>query len=189
MRMTLEQGQKRWAERKAKLAALQPSTFRGAMKGVHSASKDRLRMLVYTTPGGKSGNLARAEKLEWEGKATAYLVNDARAAGSTVARQFGVRTGGVYAWYVAEGHKAFVLPKRSKPYVFRARKNTMLRGTRSKRTGKITVGYVRAGSLVFSRGPLHIPEQAGRPWRKAAITAAQRLIPLAQQNATRRAMQ
>ncbi len=168
--MTLEEGHRRWAERAAKIQAATPRTFKGVMRQkVYATSKQELDRLVYMEAGkGKrSGNLRRAEKLEFEGNTMAYLVNDARAVATTGRLTKGKQTGAVYAWFVAEGHKAFTLPKRDKPYVWIA---------------------PQAKKPRFSRGPLRIPAVAPRPWRKKAVEAARTELPKALQRAVDEAM-
>lgn len=184
-KMTLEQGQARWAVRAAKIAATHPKTFKGVMRQkVYATSKNQLDRMVYAEPsqGKRSGNLRRGEKLEFEGEQTACLVNDARAVATTGRLTKGKQTGAVYAWYVAEGHKAFTLPKRDKPYVWYGKG---LSGKRLKRGG-LKLKYGKQWN--FSRGPLHIPAMKARPWRKKAIEAARTELPKALQKATAEAM-
>ena len=95
-KMTLAQGQVKWQARHDKLMALQPTSFRGAMRGVFRVDKQWLDKQVYMAQGkGKrSGALRRSERLEYASKFVANIVNDARSAGVAAYMSMGKKGGG-----------------------------------------------------------------------------------------------
>lgn len=162
-----------WERRAARLRAQPPRSFGEAMRQVHTQSVSALSREVYG--GGKanrrSGDLYRAERLEMRGPLEALLTNDAASEWK------GQRS--YYAWYVAEGREAQT--KASGVYAWMV--NPLEPRPAS---GAEWSAAVQAGRAVISR---KIGKVKGRPWRKRAVTEAKRLIPLALQAGTKRAME
>ncbi len=162
-----------WDKRTARLRAQQPRSFGEAMRQVHTHSLAALSREVYSRgdPNRRTGNLRRAERLEMLGPMDAVITNDAASEWK------GQRS--YYAWYVALGRKAHT--KASGVYAW------MVNPMEPRPQGAAAWrAAVKAGRAVISR---KIGAVKGRPWRKRAVSEAKRLIPLALQAATKRAME
>jgi hypothetical protein len=169
----LTKAQTRWRERAKKLMAAQPKSFRGAMKQVEKADRLQLDRMVYSSlgKGKRSGELRRAEKLEWEDRDTALITNDA-ASEWNGAKKF-------YAWWVAEGRKART--KAQGCYLW-------MTDPRAPRPGnKVAWGIALAMGLAHRTKKMKAMPR--RPWRLAAIRAARHFIPLAARQATKEVME
>lgn len=172
--MRLAEGKAKWEQRSGKIKGLQQSHFRKAMQGLEQLSRAELARQVYAKggQGKRSGLLRRSERVRMTGPLDALLVNDAKASSQ------GGGAAPFYAWLVAEGRGAFVLPKRNRPYVWISGRAGGKRGGRRGRGGR-----------QYSRGPLNIPEMPARPWRGRAMERGRTLVIQALARATREMME
>ncbi len=168
----LTNAQLRWRERSKRLMAAQPKSFKSAMNLVHRADRLQLDRMVYSTAGKgrRSGNLRKAEKLEFPSSEEAVITNDA-------ATEWGGKRR-FYAWWVAEGSKARTKARGVYAWMVDPR------APRPQNSVAWAIAR-RMGLAVFAR---KVRGVQARPWRKAAIRAAQHFIPLAARGATKEAM-
>ena len=161
------EGQAAWKRRSEVISKARERNFKKGMEQVYVEDMKELKLRV---PGGR-GRLHRAEALRFENKSVALIANNAASVWK------GART--VYAWIVAEGKPAMSKAKG----VFAWMKNP---NEPRPTSGDEWKQAIDSGNAVMSK---KVKAVAPRPWRKAAITAAQRILPRAAAAASKEAME